>query len=153
VMIAMAGMIFSRDKTYLSMGIGTIIVVAAAMVGSLTVLPAVLSRLGDRVEKGRIPFLNRLRRGGGDSRIWSAVVTPGLRWPLLSALAAPAVLLVLASPALHIHTAVTGLDAMPKNIPTVATLDRLQSAFPGNASPAVVAIQANTDAPATASAI
>src|SRR4029079_19204230 len=50
VMIAMAGMLFSRDKTYLSMGIATMMVVAAAMLGSLTVLPALLSKLGDRVE-------------------------------------------------------------------------------------------------------
>src|SRR4051794_36915242 len=49
VMIAMAGMLFSGDKTYLSFGIGTMMVVGAAMLGSLTVLPALLSRLGDRV--------------------------------------------------------------------------------------------------------
>src|SRR5213078_4336959 len=61
VMIAMAGMLFSGDKTFISMGIGTIMVVAVAMIGSLTVLPAVLSKLGDRVEKGRIPLLGRFR--------------------------------------------------------------------------------------------
>ena len=62
VMVAMAGMLFSGDKTYLSFGIATMIVVAVAMLGSLTVLPALLSRLGDKVEKGRIPFIGRLRR-------------------------------------------------------------------------------------------
>ena len=55
VLIAMAGMLFSGDRTFISMGIGTMIVVAMAMIGSLTVLPAVLSKLGDRVEKGRVP--------------------------------------------------------------------------------------------------
>ena len=55
----------------------TMIVVAIAMLGSLTVLPAVLSKLGDRVEKGRIPFLGRLRRDGGENRVWSAILDPG----------------------------------------------------------------------------
>ena len=55
VLIAMAGMLFTGDKTYLSLGTSTMIVVAAAMLGSLTVLPALLSKLGDRIEKGRIP--------------------------------------------------------------------------------------------------
>src|SRR5206468_3814596 len=65
VIASMAGMLFSGDKTYLSFGIGTMTVVAVAMLGSLTVLPAVLSRLGDKVEKGRIPFLARRRRESG----------------------------------------------------------------------------------------
>ena len=153
VMIAMAGMLFTGDKTYLSLGIATMVVVAAAMVGSLTVLPALLSRLGDRVEKGRIPVLHRLRRDGGENRFWSAVLTPALRKPLLSAVAAAAVLLALAVPVLHIHTVQSGYESLPKGIPTVATIDKLQKAFPGNVVPAVVAIKANTDSPATMNAI
>ena len=65
VMIAMAGMLLSGDRTFTSFSIATMIVVAVAMLGSLTVLPAVLAVLGDRVEKGRIPLLGRLRRTGG----------------------------------------------------------------------------------------
>jgi uncharacterized membrane protein YdfJ with MMPL/SSD domain len=153
VMVAMAGMLFSGDKTYLSFGVATMIVVALAMLGSLTVLPALLSRLGDKLEKGRIPFLGRLRRERGENRLWSAVLTPALRRPLVSAIAAVAVLLVLAFPLTGIHTAQTGLDALPKGIATVSTIDRLQQAFPGNVAPAVVAIKANIDSPATVSAI
>ena len=63
-------------------GIATMMVVGVAMLGSLTVLPALLSKLGDRVEKGRIPFLHRLRRDrSGDNRFWSAILTPALRHP------------------------------------------------------------------------
>jgi uncharacterized membrane protein YdfJ with MMPL/SSD domain len=153
VMIAMAGMLVSGDKTYVSMGIGAMMVVAVAMLGSLTVLPALLSKLGDRVEKGRIPFLGRLRRESGENRFWSAVLTPALRKPLASAIAAAAVLLALAVPVLHIHTATSGFESLPKGIPTVATIEKLQKAFPGNVNPAIVAIKANTDAPATVAAI
>ena len=74
VLIAMAGMFLSGDKTFMSFSIGTMMVVAVAMIGSLTVLPALLGRLGDQVEKGRIPFLHRLRRKDGDSRFWGAIL-------------------------------------------------------------------------------
>ena len=60
VMIAMAGMFLTGNATFMSFAIGTILVVAVAMLGSLTVLPAVLSKLGDRVEKGRVPFIGRI---------------------------------------------------------------------------------------------
>ena len=58
------------------------------MIGSLTVLPAVLSKLGDRVEKGRIPFVHRLRRSNRGDGIWSAILDRVLRHPVVSAVAA-----------------------------------------------------------------
>ena len=73
VIAAMAGMFLTGDKTFISFAQGTILVVAIAMFASLTVLPALLAWLGDRVEKGRIPFLGRRRRAG-ESRFWSAMV-------------------------------------------------------------------------------
>jgi uncharacterized membrane protein YdfJ with MMPL/SSD domain len=153
VMIAMAGMLFSGDKTYLSFGIATMMVVAVAMLGSLTVLPALLSKLGDRVEKGRIPFLGRFRRQTGENRFWSAILTPALKRPLVSAIAATVVLLAMAVPVLSLHTAQSGLESLPKGIPTVATINKIQAIFPGGANPAIVAIKANTDSPATIAAI
>ena len=153
VMIAMAGMLFSGDKTYLSFGIGTMMVVAIAMLGSLTVLPALLAKLGDRVEKGRIPFLSRLRRQGGDNRVWAAILTPALRHPAVSAAAAGAVLLAMAYPTLHMHTNQMGLDSLPASAPTVETIKRVQDMYVGKTNPAVVAIKANTDSPATRKAI
>ncbi len=153
VMVAMAGMLFSGDKTYLSFGIATMIVVAVAMLGSLTVLPALLSRLGDKVNRGRIPFIGRLRRERGENRVWAMVLNPALRHPLVTAIGSAAVLVALALPVLHIHTAQTGLDALPKSVATVTALDRIQAAFPGGATPALVAIQANTDSTATKTAI
>ncbi len=153
VMVAMAGMLLAGDKTYLSFGIATMLVVGIAMLGSLTVLPALLAKLGDRVEKGRIPFLGRLRRQSGDNRFWSAILTPALRHPLLSALAAAAVLVALAVPAVRMHTNVSGLDSLPNNAPTVPTIQRVMDNFKGEVTPADVAIQADTDDPAVHKAI
>jgi RND superfamily putative drug exporter len=153
VLIAMAGMLFAGDKTFISMGIATMIVVAVAMIGSLTVLPAVLSKLGDRVEKGRIPLLGRLRRPAGEGRVWGKVLTPVLRRPVISAGIAAALLAALAIPTLQIHTAQSSIQTMPRSAPTVETLDRLQAAFPGQAMPAVVAVKTNTAAPAFTAAV
>jgi putative drug exporter of the RND superfamily len=147
VIIAMAGMLLSGDKTFMSFAIGTMMVVAVAMVGSLTVLPAVLSKLGDRVEKGRIPFLHRLRRDNGDGgRIWGAILRPVLRHPVISAVASAAVLVVLALPALQLHTADSGLDALPKSQPELQAFRAIDAAFPGGATAAVVAIRSEDGA-------
>jgi uncharacterized membrane protein YdfJ with MMPL/SSD domain len=141
VIVAMAGLLFTRDKTFVSFGIGTMLVVLVAMIGSLTVLPALLSKLGDRVEKGRIPWLSRLRRPSGENRVWSKVLTPVMRRPALWAAIAGGVLLAASIPVLHLHTAQSGLDALPTNAPTVGTLDRVQKTFVGTAQPAVIAVK------------
>jgi RND superfamily putative drug exporter len=154
VLIAMAGLFFAGDKTYLSFGIATMIVVGVAMLGSLTVLPALLSKLGPRVDKGRIPFVHRFRNDAGGSRLWKAILRPTLNHPLVATVLAGGLLLALAVPAYKLHTAQSGLEALPSNAPTVDTIQRVQDAFSnGNVSPAIVAVEANTDSPATKQAI
>jgi uncharacterized membrane protein YdfJ with MMPL/SSD domain len=143
VMIAMAGMFFAGDKTWMSFAISTMTVVAIAMIGSLTVLPAVLSKLGDKVERGRIPYLNRLRRkDGGENRFWGAILTPALRRPAASALIAAAALAALAFPVTGIHTAISGLDSLPNTTKEVRAIHAVQDAFPGGPQPAEVVIRA-----------
>jgi uncharacterized membrane protein YdfJ with MMPL/SSD domain len=154
VMIAMAGMLFSGDKSYLGFGIATMMVVGIAMLGSLTVLPALLSRLGDKVEKGKIPFLHRLRRDSGENRFWKRVLRPALRRPALAAAIAGGALLAMAIPVLSLHTAQSGLDALPNSAPTVETIKKVQHAFSnGEVDGTEVAIAANIDAKPTQDAI
>jgi uncharacterized membrane protein YdfJ with MMPL/SSD domain len=154
VLIAMAGLFFAGDKTYLSFGIATMIVVGVAMLGSLTVLPALLSKLGPRVDKGRIPVVHRFRNDAGGSRLWRAILRPTLKHPAVAAALAGGLLIALALPALRLHTAQSGLEALPDNAPTVDTIKRVQDAFSnGNVAPAIVAVEANTDSPATKQAI
>src|SRR3954454_6800641 len=76
VIVAMAGMYFTGDPTFSSFATGTILVVAVALLGSLTVLPALLSKLGDKAMKGRVPILGRRREQLGPSRLWSAILNP-----------------------------------------------------------------------------
>jgi uncharacterized membrane protein YdfJ with MMPL/SSD domain len=153
VMIAMAGMFFSGDKTFMSFAIGTMMVVAVAMIGSLTVLPATLSWLGDRVEKVRVPLIWRLKRQDGEPRVWGWILDRVLRRPLVSAIAATAVLVALALPALSLHTAISGLDALPKSLKAMQSYNRVNDAFPGGATPAVVAIAGDTSSPELKAAV
>jgi uncharacterized membrane protein YdfJ with MMPL/SSD domain len=143
VIIALAGLFFGGTAIWTSIAIGTIMVVAIAVAGSLTVLPALLSWLGDRVEKGRIPFLHRFSRRDGDSRVWAAILDRVLRRPLVSAVASAGVLVLLALPALGIHTAFPSISSLPRDIPIMQTYDRIQAAFPGGPLPAVVAVEAD----------
>ena len=140
VMIAMGGMYLAGAPTFLSFATGTILVVAIAMIGSLTVLPAVLSKLGDRVNKGRIPFLRPERRTG-EPRVWGWILDRVLKRPAVSAIAATAVLVVIALPALNLHTAESGVDGLPHDLPIMQTYDRIDAAFPGGQLPASVVVR------------
>jgi uncharacterized membrane protein YdfJ with MMPL/SSD domain len=142
VIAAMAGMYFGGAPTFVSFATGTILVVAIAVIGSLTVLPAVLSKLGDRVNKGRIPFLKPEKRTG-EPRVWSWILTRVLKRPLASVIAAAAVLVVLAIPVLHIHTADTGVDGLPRSLEVMQTYDRMQAAFPGEQFTADIVLEGN----------
>jgi uncharacterized membrane protein YdfJ with MMPL/SSD domain len=155
VMVAMAGLFLTGDATFASFGYATIIVVAVAVLGSLTVLPALLSKLGDRVDRLHVPLVGRLRRDDGEGRIWGAIVDRVLRRPLLSAVVAGGLLLALAAPALQLRIATPGpAAAFPKSLDIVKTYERMQEAFPGTALPANVVVEApNVNAPAVRDAI
>ncbi|HEU5277648.1 MAG TPA: MMPL family transporter [Gaiellaceae bacterium] len=142
VMVSMAGMFFTGNSTFASLAFATILVVAVAVLGSLTVLPALLSRLGDRVERFRVPFLNRSRRDDREGRIWVAIVDRVLRRPALSAAVAAALLLTLAAPALQLRLAPQGPESFPQSLPVIKTYNRMQQAFPGKALPANVVVKA-----------
>lgn len=142
VLIAMAGLLLANDSTFSSMGVATMVVVAGAMIGSLTVLPALLSRLGDKVEKGGIRFLRRNGKRSEDSRLWSAILHPVLRHPLASALCSIAVLLCLAFPALSMRTAIPSMVDMPASFQSVKAYKAINATFPGAQVPASVVVQA-----------
>jgi uncharacterized membrane protein YdfJ with MMPL/SSD domain len=154
VMVAMAGMFLTGDKGFASFGLATMIVVAVAMLGSLTVLPALLSWLGDRVDRLHVPFVGRLRRDDGEGRIWGAIIDRVLRRPALSAAVATGALVALALPALHMHTVIPGPDTFPQDLPAIQTYNRIQAAFPGTEIPANVVVKAeNVNAPEVKAAI
>lgn len=161
VCAAMAGMLFTGIGEFEAMGLASLMVVAVAMVGSVTVLPALLSLLGERVETGRVPFLHpdkrraRGRKVNGESRFWGAVLRRVLARPALSVVVAACALLAVAAPALGMKTANLTLDQQfGDDVPVVATYNRLNEAFPGGSEPARVVVKANDiDAPEVRAAL
>ncbi|GAA1524606.1 MMPL family transporter [Streptomyces albidochromogenes] len=146
VCVAMAGMLFTGLAEFEAMGLASLMVVAVAMVGSVTVLPALLSLLGERVEKGRVPLIGRLKRGGvnGESRFWRAVLARVLRRPKLSLVLAVGLLVAIAAPAVGMKTQNLTLDQeFGDSVPIVRTYERLNAAFPGGADPAEVVVKAD----------
>jgi uncharacterized membrane protein YdfJ with MMPL/SSD domain len=147
VCVAMAGMLFTGLADFEAMGLASLIVVAVAMVGSVTVLPALLSLLGERVEKGRVPFLHRAQRRrtarGEGSRFWNTVLRGVLARPLVSVLVAAGALLAVAAPAVGMKTQNLTLDQeFGDSLPIVATYQRVNAAFPGGSQPAEVVVRA-----------
>ena len=142
VMVAMAGMYLAGASTFQSFATGTILVVAVAVVGSLTVLPATLAWLGDRVEKGGVPIIKDQPWNAGESTLWSRVLNPVLRHPVVSVVAAGGLLVLLAVPAFSLHTANPGVRSLPQDLSVIQTYNRMQDAFPGGPIPAIVAVSA-----------
>ncbi|MBH5337547.1 MMPL family transporter [Streptomyces pactum] len=150
VIVAMAGLLFTGVADFKAMGLATLMVVAVAVVGSVTVLPALLSLLGERVEKGRVPFLARIKKGrggsggNGESRFWRAVLRRVLRRPKLSLAVAGGALVLLAAPAVGMNTANLKLDQeFDSSMPIVAAYERMNEAFPGGPDPARVVVRAD----------
>ncbi|WP_405590866.1 MMPL family transporter [Streptomyces sp. NBC_01092] len=162
VCVAMAGMLFTGLAEFEAMGLASLMVVAVAMVGSVTVLPALLSLLGERVEKGKIPFLHpdsKLRRNRGqgnrESRFWTAVLKGVLARPVISVVVAAGALLAIAAPAVGMKTQNLTLDQeFGDSLPIVQTYNRVNEAFPGGSEPAEVVVKANDiNAPEVKSAL
>ncbi|WCB92630.1 Heme uptake protein MmpL11 [Baekduia alba] len=148
VITAMAGMLLAGDSTFTALGIGAMLVVLVAMLGSVTVIPALLSGSGKWLERGRIPFLGKRMAKARERDVetggkgWNLILNPVLRHPVVSVVSATTLLLVMASPLLHMHTADSGVDAIPRNLPVMKVYDKMQAAFPGGEIPATVVIKA-----------
>jgi uncharacterized membrane protein YdfJ with MMPL/SSD domain len=140
VIVAMAGMFISGDKSFVSFATGTILVVAIAVFASLTILPAMLSWLGDRVEKGRVPLLGR-RRPAGESRFWTALTARVMRRPGLSILVAGGLLVALAIPALQMKSVTSGVDEIPQDVPVIQTYNKVKEVFPTEGVTSTVVVE------------
>jgi RND superfamily putative drug exporter len=115
--------------------------VLVAMVSSLTVLPAVLAKLGRRVDRPRLPLLGRLA-GRGTGRSWPVLLRPATRHPVLTLVVATAALLALAAPALSMQLNEPGRSTFSEQIPAIATYHRMVGAFPAQAASHLVVVRA-----------
>jgi uncharacterized membrane protein YdfJ with MMPL/SSD domain len=142
VITAMAGMFLTGNTIFMSMGLAVILMVAVAVIGSLTVLPAVLGALGDKIEKGRLPFIGRRQSQARESRMWGWLTDRVMRHPVVAIVVAGGALVALSVPALGMQTKLPGIESYDKSEPTIQTYLKVQKAFPAEADYATVVVKA-----------
>jgi RND superfamily putative drug exporter len=148
--LAMTGLLLVPSTIFRSLAAGAILVAIASIAAALTLLPAVLSLLGDRVNALRMPYLGR--SAAGESRFWLRIVDRVLRHPGIALALSAGLLILLALPAIGLKTGENGLSALPDRFPAkqgflafersfgVGTTDTLQVVVDGDlSSPPVTA--------------
>jgi putative drug exporter of the RND superfamily len=144
VVIAMAGLFLAGDATFSSLAVGSIMVVLVAVIGSLTVLPAILAKLGRWVDRLRVPVLWRLTARRTSPRLWPAILRPALRAPAATLVVSVIALLALAAPALNMKLKFPGSEDLPRTTAPMRAYDRLTAAYPSTGTTHLIAVKAPT---------
>ena len=139
VMVGLAGLTLTGLGVFTSMALGAILVVAIAAVGSVTVLPAVLALLGDRIDRGRL-WPRRRRRHPGAPGVWQRVVTVITARPAASLLTTVVVLGALSVPVLGMRTGDPGVRDLPVSNPVRVADEAIDRAFPGTPTDAQLVV-------------
>ncbi len=142
---SMAGLFIVGGATFDSLATGAIIVVAVAVIGSVTVLPALLAKLGRWSDRPRIPLLWRVNRRIGQGGISRRLLAPVVRRPVAALLIALTTLVLLAVPSLGMKTNNANLDTLPRSIPQVQTMHAIAAAFPAQGTTATVVVHSAAD--------
>jgi RND superfamily putative drug exporter len=136
VMVGLAGLLFTGLGVFTSMALGAILVVAIAAIGSVTVLPAVLALLGDRIDRGRLwPRRRRRHRG-----VWERVVAGITARPVASLLVTVALLGALSVPVLGMRAGNPGPRDLSVNNPVRVADEAIDRAFPGTPTEAQLVV-------------
>ena len=151
VIASMTGLFLFGGATFNSLATGAILVVAIAVIGSVTVLPALLVKLGRWVDRPRVPLLWRLNRRIGSGGISVRLLAPVVRRPGLALAAAGVVVGALALPAVGMTMHASNLDTLPGDLPEVQTVKQIAEKFPAQGTTARVVVR--TDAGQHADAV
>jgi RND superfamily putative drug exporter len=142
VMVAMAGMFITGMHIFEGFALASILVVAIAMLGSVTVLPALLAMLGDRIDWGRKKAKRHRPAKPNGGRVWNATLARVLNHPKGFAGAAAAFLIVLAIPALGLRTQSLDVNQqLPASAPLVQTFNEISAEFPASPAPGMIVVQ------------
>jgi uncharacterized membrane protein YdfJ with MMPL/SSD domain len=143
VLVALSGLLLSGSAVFVSIGLATMLVVAIAVVGSLTVLPAMLALLGDRIDRGRLPRRLRRRQRPAGETLWGRIAGGVTRRPLASLVTAVCLLGTLAMPVVQLDTNDPGIAGLPQDLPVVQAQRAIERDFPGAPSTAQLVVSGN----------
>jgi RND superfamily putative drug exporter len=130
--VALLGMFIVPTSIMRSLALGAILVGIVSVAAALTLLPALLSLVGDRVNSLPVPYLGRNlgRADAAEGRFWRRIVAAVLRRPALSLALSVGAMLALASPIFGLHIGANGVSTLPSSLPSRHGYDLLQRAFP-----------------------
>jgi putative drug exporter of the RND superfamily len=137
VVLALVGMFLIPSTIFRSLAVGAIIVVLVTVVAALTLLPAVLSLLGDRIDTLKVPFVRRGREGG----LWARVARAVMRRPVVSLVASVALLVAAAVPFAGINTGFAGVSTLPDSFESKRGFELLDEEFGYGTAPAEIVIE------------
>jgi uncharacterized membrane protein YdfJ with MMPL/SSD domain len=153
--LAMLGLVLVPSTIFRSLAAGAILVGLVSVVAALTLLPAVLSLLGDRVDSLRIPFLRGGAGGAGrEGRFWTAIVRRVIRRPGLSFALAAGLLLAMAVPVLALQTGTSGPATLPDRFESKQGFLLLKEEFPKETTdPVEIVVVGDVSTPAVKNAL
>jgi RND superfamily putative drug exporter len=143
--LAMTGLVLVPNTIMRSLATGAILVGIVSVVAALTLLPAVLSLLGDRIDSLRVPYFGRAS-ARAESRFWGRIVRAVMRRPVVSLVAAVALLLAAAVPFLSLETGTAGISTLPERFESRQGFELLNREFPGQTTdPVLIAVDGDAD--------
>jgi putative drug exporter of the RND superfamily len=148
--LAMLGLLLVPSTIFRSLAAGAILVGIVSVIAALTLLPAVLALLGDRVNALRIPFFGRAaEQAGREGRFWGAIVERVMRRPVVSLVLAAGLLLALAAPVLALDTGTSGAATLPYRFESKQGYLLLRQEFPKESTePVEIAVAGDVREPA-----
>lgn len=141
VIAALSGLFIVGGATFNSLAVGAILVVAIAVLGSITVLPALLVKLGRWVDRPRVPLLWRINARIGRGGLSRRLLAPVLRRPVAALVLSGLVVAALAVPALGLRMHAGNLDTLPASITEVQTMRDITTSFPSEGASATVVVR------------
>lgn len=152
VVLALTGMLIVPYSIFTSLGAGSIFVVIAAVLAALTLLPAVLRVLGDRVDRLRVPLPRRWTSAEGDrDGLWTRAARVMMRRPLIALVAGCGALLLLTIPLLDMRTGISGVRELPDSASAKRAFVTLQKEFTaGFSAPILVTLEGDLRDPVVA---
>ena len=151
----MSGLLLVPDSILRSLGVGAMTVGVVAMLAALTLVPALLGLLGDRVNALRVPYLGRaVDSAGREGRFWSRIARAVMRRPVISLVASAALLLAAAVPVLDLKLSEPGIRSFPDDAPSRLGFAALEEEFGiGTVDTVIVAVEADGEDPAVRTAV
>ncbi|MBA3274559.1 MAG: MMPL family transporter, partial [Chloroflexia bacterium] len=145
VLIGLAGLALFPLMFLRSIGIAGVIVVSISTLAALTLLPAVLTVIGDRIERGPIgPLAKRAQGDDSHTGFWSRLASGVMKRPVVVALATVGLLLVLGWPFTHANISSPDATILPEDLPSRQGYDILAEQFSGGEiSPFVVVVESS----------